>query len=385
MAAGVASGAALPGLVLAHPNVVVSLLLLVTAAGATIAVQWATEPSRQQGRRFTGVLVGGVVVALLELWFVGRSPVFAAVRGTSWPRRESLAQAAGEWVAAAPQRVPVPVLLALLVGVGFVAAVRSPRDRWLAVAHLAAGAAFVLVAGSDSTSVRALSGPWYDDPFRLAALLGVTAVPLAVLGVERAGVAVLGLVGQVAGRVRWTGLVVPLLALLVVGLTGGGYARANARVLATWYAGTPLAGPQEQALLARLPRWVPEGTSVAGNPWNGSALAGAIGGVPVLYPHLQGDWGADRDAVAADLDEAATSPSVCAAARRLHVGFVVDGSVTFWPGDRRQAAYAGLSVAGRPGFERVDSGGRLTLYRITACGLGRTVAGDPSNPAVAAR
>jgi hypothetical protein len=388
LAPALAALVSLPGLALAHPNVVVSLALLSTAAGATIAVQWAAAPARGRPRRLAAVVVGLGVVAVGELWFVARSPVFATVRHTSWPRRESLAQAVGEWVAAAPQRAPVPFLLALLVLVGFVTAVREPRHRWLAVTHVASGAAFVLVAGSDSGTVRALSGPWYDDPFRLAALLGVTAVPLAALGVLTTAKGLTRAVGAGrreaagwVGRVRWA--LVPGLALLLVLVSGAGYAGDNGRVLATWYAGTALAGPQETALLARLPRWVPDGNSVAGNPWNGSALAGAVGGVDFLYPHLQGSWGADRVLLAARLDEAATEPQVCAAARRLHVGFVLDGPVSFWPGDWRQPRYAGLAVAGRPGFEPVDTGGRLTLYRVTTCGLGGSSAGPSDYPAVA--
>ena len=378
--------AVLPGLVLAHPNVVVSALLLVTALVATEAVRWAGAEHPRRRRRVVTLAAAGLAVALVELWLVALSPLFATTRRTSWPSRQTVAQAAGEWFAAAPMRAPVPWLLALLVLVGLVVAVRTPSHRWLAVAHLAAGAAYVLVAGSDGPVARALSGPWYDDPFRLAALLGVTAVPLAGLGLWRLATAVAGAArdrrrpGVLVGGLSRPGPAVVTLSLVVVLVGGGGYAGANATVLATWYAGGALAGGPEQALLRDLGRIVPPGESVAGSPWTGASLSGPLGGRDAVFPHLSGGWGRDRELLAARLDDAASDPSVCAAVRRLHVGYVLDGPSTFWPGDPRQDEYPGLRVAGAPGFVPVATGGRLTLYRLTACGTGTASAAVASGP-----
>jgi hypothetical protein len=270
-------------------------------------------------------------------------------------------------------RTPVPWLMAGLVVLGCVVAVSRAEQRWLFAAHAAAGAAFVLVAGSDGPVSTALSGPWYDDPFRLAGLLGVTGVPLATLGLvrvaDRLGEGRRRSAARPAGAPRrgWPVPMVPVLAVLLVVVSGGMYAGQNARVVGTWYHEQALAGPAERALLARLPALVPEGVAIAGNPWNGSALAAPLGSRPVLYPHLAGVWGPDRQLVAQQLDDAAREPQVCAAVARLRLGFVLDGPIRFWRGDRRQRSYPGLQVAGHPGFEPVARGGRLTLYRITAC------------------
>ncbi|KRE53808.1 DUF6541 family protein [Phycicoccus sp. Soil748] len=358
----------LPGLVLAHPNAVLSLLFYLTVLGAVAGLVWAAR-LRVSWRLRWVVAAAGLALLSAEAWLVAASPVFATTRRTSWPARQSLAQAAGEWLLSAPMRTPVPWLAAALVLVGAAAALRRRDHWWLLACHATAGALFVLVAGSDGRLARAVSGPWYDDPFRLAALLGLTAVPLAALGLE---CVVDAARGRCVERLRLPdglshGVLVALAAVLVAGVTGGAYAGANSRVVATWYGGHGLAGPAELALLQRLPRWVPRGQVVAGNPWNGSALASPVAGVPTLFPHLNGDWGTDRDLLAGHLEQAATDPSVCPAVERLHVGFVLDGTVAFWPGDRRQARYAGLSVEGVQGFEPVDSGGRLTLYRVVAC------------------
>ncbi|HEY7718916.1 MAG TPA: DUF6541 family protein [Pedococcus sp.] len=366
--------AVLPGLALAHPNVVVTAGL-----AAVLLVGAALEHRRRAGRlggwRLSAAAAGWVALAAAAVWALGWSPAFAAQRATDWRARESLAQAAGEALLLAPQRLPVPALLAALAVTGLVVALRDPLLRWLAVCHLAACLLFVLAAGSDAPLGEALTGAWYNDAFRLGALLPVTGVPLAAVAVERGW----ALLTQTRPRLRlaaasgpWRGDVRPYAAVAaaVVAaavLTQGFSVRENARVVGAWYRGTGLVGVEEQALLDRLAREVPEGTVVAGNPWNGSALTGALGDRAALFPHLNGAWGSDRTLLATSLADAADDPRVCEAAARLRVGYVLTGPSGFWTGDRRQRRYPGLEVAGRPGFEQVDSGGRLSLHRLVAC------------------
>jgi hypothetical protein len=359
--------AALPGIALAHPNAVVSAMLYLTVMALSALVRWGLHARHSARTRV--VAVGGAAAALgIELWLVSASPVFATTRRTSWPARQTLAQAAGEWALAAPVRTPVPWLAAVLVLTGCVVAWRKPELRWLVIAHGAAGGAFVLVAGSDGRVARALSGPWYDDPFRFAALLGVTAVPLSAIGLERVVTA-----GRTAFSVATSAPRTAPQGVLVMGamglaiLTGGMYAGANSRVVATWYHGESLAGPAERSMLEQLPRLVPPGVRVAGNPWNGSPLAAPLGDRATVFPHLVGSWDPDRELLAESLNRAAAQPDVCAAVHRLDVGYVIDGPVEFWKGDSRQKGYPGLDVRGHPGFEPVARGGRLTLFRVTAC------------------
>ena len=354
----------LPGLALAHPNALLSSALLATVVALVSGWRWV-RPAGTGAVRRSVVAAGATALVVAELWLVVSSPVFDVTRATSWPARQTLAQAAGEWLLAAPMRTPVPWLAAGLVLAGVVAAWTRPALRWLVQAHAAAGAAFVLVAGSDGPVSRALSGPWYDDPFRLAALVGVTAVPLAAIGLERIVLAGTVLLGRRREHLRQPAVAVA--ALVLVAATGGVYTASNSRVVATWYGGHDMLGPAETALLERLPDLVPEGGIVAGNPWNGSVLAAPLGDRTSLYPHLQGSWGADRTLVAAHLSAAGRDPEVCPAVRRLGLGYVLSGPVSFWKGDWRQARYRGLDVSAARGFEPVARGGRLTLYRVTAC------------------
>jgi hypothetical protein len=340
------------GLGLAHPNTVVSLVVL--GVVVAVVVGWP------RGGRARWVALAAVPATV---WLVAWSPVFAATRGTSWPARQSMAQAAGEWLLLSPQRLPIPLAVAGLTVLGCVVAWRRVRLRWLLALHLTGGALFALVAGSDSWVARLASGPWYDDAFRLAALAGVTAVPLAAAGVDALAEQLRVLAPGASVRVSGAAL----LAAVVV-LTGGLSWSATRTVTGWWYRSEAILDPRATALLERLPQAVPDGGVVAGSPFDGAAESGALGERQPLFPHLTGRWDPDRALLGADLREASARPDVCAAVRRLGVTHVLTGPSRFWGGDARRAQYAGLDVAGAPGFEPVDRAGGTTLWRVTACG-----------------
>ena len=293
-------------------------------------------------------------------------PAFDAQRGTSWPARQRLGQAVGEWLALSPQRVPVPFVVAVLCLVGCVVAWRRPGLRWLLAVHVTAGALFVLVSGSDGRLSRLVSAAWWDDPFRLAALAGVAGVPLAAVGLA-------ALAHRVATVVRWpgraaaAGLVGAALLALVAVASGGLSTRDTVRVVHWWYGPDAMLGVAERELVGNLSALVPEGERVVGSPWDGAALSGALGGREPLFPHLVGTWDRDRLTVATSLSAVATTPGVCEALGRLRVTHVLVGPRTFWADDPRREAYAGLQVAGHEGFVEVARAGQASLWRVTAC------------------
>ncbi|HET8594580.1 MAG TPA: DUF6541 family protein [Intrasporangium sp.] len=355
-----------PGCVLAHPNAAVTAVVYGSVMAAFALWHWAARGSDR--RRV--VAAGAALVALAGadiLLLV--SPLFRATRGTDWPARGTPAQALGEFVFGAPVSGPLPAVMAGLLLLGVWRALHLGTLRWLVACHAAAGLLYVAARASDSRWAQVLTGPWYNDSFRLAALGPVTGVPLAVIGLAWC-VARLGALWRRRSGVLWRRRPVTLWGGAMVGLvlvTQGLSVHDNARVMATWYRSTNLLGAQETALLQRLPSIVPPRTAVAGNPWNGSALVQALAGRPATFPHLSGAWGADRELVASSLASAVGDAAVCRAARRLRVGYVLDGPPAFWPTDPRTRRYPGLAVGGHAGFEPVATGGRLTLYRLSAC------------------
>lgn len=361
---------ALPGLGLAHPNAALSLGVIVAPLAALAGAD------RLRGRPPRSLILSGVAatgLAAAGIALLSGSPILRMVRATDWRADETIAQAAGEVLLNAPVRSPASWTLSLLVITGAVVAARSRRTAWLPVAHLLLGLLYVLAAGSDGTVSQTLTGFWYNDAFRLAAVLPVTGVALAVIGVVTAARAVPS--GSAQART------LAVLVAVVVASAGMG-AEPNAARVALGYRDGYLSGA-ERDFVEALPRWVPPGIVVAGSPWNGSAMVYALADRPVLFPHLMGRWSPDQQLLATRLGRGLQEPAVCAAVHRLRVGFVLDGASVFWPGDGRQVRYSGLSgLAGRTGFEKVASGGRLTLYRVRPCASAPSAASPGPAPVV---
>ena len=125
----------------------------------------------------------------------------------------------------------------------------------------------------------------------------------------------------------------------------------------------------ETELLEHVGDYVPKGQVIAGNPWNGSALAWALGGRRVLFPHLGGYWTRDGRIIEHRLDNWATDTRVCPAVRAEDVHWVITdpGHLS---GDRKAAArFAPIDrvVTTPGGAQLVASSGSTQLWRLTAC------------------
>ena len=293
--------------------------------------------------------------AAVVAWVVLLSPAFDAQRGTSWPARQRLPQALGEWLALAPQRVPVPAIVAGLALAGCVVAAVRPGLRWLLAVHLTGGALFVLVAGSDGPVSRMVSAAVVGRPVPAG---GPRRPRRGAAGRDRARCRRplgRGPIPWPAGSARPTAVPPrwrprPPPCSVVAGTVSG--SSDTTRVVATWYRPDSMLTPSEDAFVGTIGAVVPVGERVVGNPWDGAALSGPLAGREAVFPHLVGHWGTDRDLLASSLASVASAPEVCAALDRLHVRYVLVGPSGFWSDDSRRARYAGLAVAGRPGSRR---------------------------------
>jgi hypothetical protein len=367
---------------LAHPNAVFTLVVLAVPVALQGIGRWSAAAWRR-GRRVVVIvpwlLTAGVVVSAALL--LATSEEWDRVSRFDWPARMTVAQAVGEVLLLAAVVGAAAWILSLLVLVGLVAAARTPDWRWLVASYLVAAGLYVLAAGSDGTLSGMLTGPWYNDAFRLAAMLPIVGAPLVVLGVTSTADAVQHRWGPAGdGTASWPrrtltspALLMLVGAALVLVVTRGGYAANREGYLAQSYALTPdhetspLVTTGELSLFREVPGIVPAGVMVAGNPWTGSALVYALADRPVVFPHVEATWDPTRMVVAERLRDVATDPEVCQAVRDLGIGYALEGGEPLWPDDRAET-YPGLDDLDRAqGFEQVDSQGPTRLYRITAC------------------
>ena len=361
----------------AHPNAVFSLAVL-----ALFPLLWALARlarDRIGSRRFWQPLLGlaGTVGGVwLVGWLMVASPLLAGVRSFDWPAFTSTPEAITEVVLLGTNTRPAQWVLAVTLLVGAVASFRRFTTSWLVPAHAATGLLYVLAASRDDELTAGLTGAWYNDSYRLAAMLPVTGVPLAVLGV----VAVAGLVrravlnsSSATSGMRRRGAPAALttgVAALVLLVSGGLSVSLHSSVLAGPYQepGEVLLEPGQREFLERVATLVPPDSVVAADPYTGNSLLYPLTGREVLFPHLVGSWTPEQTVIASRLRNAATDPDVCAAAAATRVDHVLTGPITFWPWHGGARWYPGLhDIAPVPGFELVAAEGDRALWRLTAC------------------
>ncbi|MET0190496.1 MAG: DUF6541 family protein, partial [Pseudonocardia sediminis] len=364
---------AVPTLALAHPNSVFSLVALALFP----TVWWVAGLIRR--RLFTRsfwvpllALAGSVAVVWTVVWVMVASPLLAGVRSFDWGAFSEPGEAVFDVAFGATNNRPESWTVSVLVLVGIVFALRRTSTSWLVPAHLLSGFLYVQAAASETTFAAAITGAWYNDSYRLAAMVPVTGVALAVVGT-------LGLAGLARRAVAalpvpspkiLPGLLAGALLVVAVVASGGMSENTHAKVLAGPYQnpGSELLAPGQREFLQQVGDLLPADAVVAANPFTGSVLLYPLTGREVLFPHMTGAWTPDQKTLAAHLRDVTTDPTVCPAVLATGTGYVIDGPTTFWPWNGAARSYPGLQdISPVPGFELMADDGVNALYRITAC------------------
>ncbi|MFE2771604.1 DUF6541 family protein [Microbacterium resistens] len=357
----------IPAIGVSHPGAFVALLVLSSAILAVALVLFLRARPSAARNAWIWIGVAGYLVVAGAAWYVLRPPAPAR----TWLQTETVSQAIGEVLAVSPFGAAINLGIAALVGFGVVAAVRR-RDRASIVAlvsYVVLAGLFVTVSGLPYLLLRdILTGAWYNNAPRLAALLPLAWVPLVGLGVAAAWDGVQRF--RAAGRRRLAlGALVALVVAAVVLPQAMSMRQAvsNARAGFALTEKSELLTLDEMAILERLDQHVPEDAVIAGSPWTGTALAYALSDREVLLRHTLTDVSKDAELVNDELDEAEAGSPVCAAIHRLGVEFVLDFGRQEVNGGRHPSK--GLDrLATSSAVELVDEEGRARLYRVTACG-----------------
>jgi hypothetical protein len=277
--------------------------------------------------------------------------------------------------------------VAILALVGLASLVKQKRQLWIVGMYLVVGWLYVVVSAMPFGGFRTfITGVWYNDPPRLAALLPVVVLPVAVIGclrlvelaVARIPPAFLALLNRrsdfepeqpIGRRYMDKALVVVLLIGLAVGTQQANVREAAAAAAAGYQttATSPLLSSDELTLIKRLDNVVPQDAVLLGNPWNGSALAYALADRKTLQLHILSAIPKGGDELYAHLHDAKSDPMVCPVVRELRVQYVLDfGHQEVHSGDH---GFRGLDDLGATGVGTlVDQQGEAKLYKITACG-----------------
>ena len=388
--AGLALVVTAPALYYAHPGaafafVAVGLPLLAAAELGLLVVSWG-HPRRRM--RAIAVAVGTIVVLWVFWNGLYHLPSLNKVRDFNWTPRQSASQAVGEALFLTSSLSSEVGVIGVLVVVGAVWAFRYRTTRWLAFSH-AILISLVVVCTSTAGPIRpTLTGFWYNDGFRVSALLPVTGIPLAALGALWTRAWLVGHLRVLAAYkplssspsaarslVRWAHpLAGVLVAVAVVALlpTTNPLTPVVTTVRYTYGAwpNPPLVTPDEAALYRKIAQWAPPGSDILGSPWTGAVYAGVLSGRHVVFPHMLTTNDAQRVLLMRSFDRFTTDPAVCRAVKNLDVRIVVDDSQKFDPvfSRGRIAQYTGLShLATTPGLTVLGHSKTATVYRVGDC------------------
>ncbi len=369
------------GVALAHPNGLMSLLALSIPILLVSFIAFSLARYRN-GHGHTGSLVMGagllgILGVVAVMWKYIRPPAAAA----TWLPFQTPGQAVGEILTnSAMQRPPAWAVSVLLVA-GVVVLWRRHKPIWLLGSFAVIAALFIVVsAGPPGWARDTLTGVWYNDSYRLAALLPVAAVPLAAAGagwlvgtLQHAWVTHRGALKAIPAGIRKSRLVVSaVMPLAVLGLVMAaqtvpiGASIQSAKVNYSTTPDSALVSSDEMALIDDLDDYVPADATIAVNPWTGGAMAFAIADRNTTSKHTLTTYTKATELLNDKLREAGTDPAVCAAVRADNVRYVLDFGTKEVHGGNH--GFVGLQIPdATPGFELLARRGDAKLFEVTAC------------------
>lgn len=371
------------GLVLAHPNILMTLLvcalplILMRAYLQTRAFR-AKEITR--GEYITQLIVLALYPLTLNvLWNIVRPAEDAG----PWDPAVTNGKAVGEALTNSYMTLSAQWIISILAVLGAIYLIKRRHiASWFVYSWAVAATFYVLVRSLAWELDRYYwVGVWYHDPYRLVANLPAFAAPLAVVGVHMITQWVRDTVATRYATAKNIGIIASVLSLLVAGVLGLQMQRSQPLVNHISYVyrlydpqqepdfNSPLLSVDEIDVLHHVAEYVPEDNVIINQPWNGSALAYAVSGRKVLTPHALFTHTKDRDTIDMKLNDARTEPEVCDAVKRNKAYYFLDfGRYEVNKADHVKTDFQGFKNIKYSGVvEPVYTKGQVGLYRVTAC------------------
>ncbi len=358
----VAAGLAIAGIASMHTSLAFCVAFFVLC---WLAVR-ALRPSRKLVKEI-GLLAGTATVAAVSILPQVNGVLASAghVAGFDWRLGVSTVEATrqvfglgfgGTQLGTNRDALPGQYVLAALVLVGAVFALRHRRTAWLSAAFLFFSALTVHASVPHWDLVKLLTTPWYNDPWRIAAIAVVAGAPLVGIGIA-------GLVDLVpAPRPAITGAVAAAIAVALVLATGIGYNDRNANRVSFGY-GERVLDKREIEAMRLLGELTGGQGRVLNAPYDGSVWMYSVGKqLPVLMHYDIGYLSKDEEQLTAHLNRWNTDPAVRAAAERLGVRYLYLATGQIYAGMVAPPGYQGIDQV--EGVKVVIDTGTAKVYEL---------------------
>lgn len=365
----------LPGLAMAHPSILMAFGLFALAP----LVTWLVLRIRDAAVGRTPWPWAAGAAALALAYFVLLDIFWGVVRpskaASAWPPFQTIPQGIGEALTGGLLGRPMPWLAASLMVVGVYAVFRLRRGYWLLGAYAISVFLFVVSSAFKQDDLRDfITQVWYNDSYRLAAMIPVFALPLAAAGAVwlfDLAMAARPVAKRLQGRGRTAGLALGVASWVILIVLAQGFAVATAQGMARakydYTATAPLLTSDEHALLMRLDQHVPADGTIIANPATGASLAYALADRNVILPAVGSKADKSDSIVLGYFPGLGTNPAVCHAVEKLNAFYLLDfgnqqvnNLHTVFPTSEQLAIL--------PGLKLLDHEGDVKLYRITDCG-----------------
>lgn len=365
------------GIALAHPNAVMSLIVMALPVVAVVLVRAVS--ALVQGRLRPWAAAVQVLLCLLGFWTVWL--LWGIVRpdaeAATWNPGTTDSAAFGEALLNSPLSLTqAQWWLSVPVWAGLLLLLRSRRNLWLPLSYAVVVYYYICVRSLNWDQDRMwATGVWYNDPYRLAALLPVVSLPLAAVAVHLLSerlMAVPALQQALRNPRRLVAATTVLVLVLAVALTQ--FSRPLRQISDSTYGlyaldnHAQLVGADEMHVLQKVDGIVPEQDTVMVNPFTGGALAYALADRKVSAYHTIFDAPADFAYLNQHLNQARTDPRVCRIVRKHHAYYALDFGTQEVNGYDHTDAYRGLRHLEADGAGKtVAQTGGSRLVEITAC------------------
>jgi hypothetical protein len=381
---------AVAALFLSQPNGVTALLAF---SVPLIAAAWFT-----QLRARIRAKAGSRSIALVVLWGLASAAAFLVVWQAlllsydNWKPSRTLSDAVGDVATGTLLGGGETMVASVAAVLGILTILWRRKGGWIIACALIAAALYIVAAYMYQGRFRHFTtGSWYQDPYRLAALVPLFMIVLGGVGADGLVSAVRGLLRRISAKRparRQIGLpefrgsaglyAVAAAAIFALALSnlvdryhGPGLAAVSAQIQKS-YSFVPgwVVSNDEFALMSRLDSTVPKDAVIGVNPFNGGALAFAISGRHVTQYHLSPGPDADLRKIAMNLTTSQPGSATCQLAAKDHVRYFLDFGhfymLNFVDAQAYPAFDNGQATPGAK-VELVDQQGAAKLYKVNAC------------------
>lgn len=385
------------GLAGTHPNAIFSCVVLMLPYLTLEVVPQFVKSKTMLPTTAASKIIRLVQIAVVALAIVGwvsllQTSIFTSVANFIWQFEiDPLTGVLSILDAGYYLGISQPVL-AVLIALGLVFCLRHQKTRWPVISYLVAALIFLLGLALDYQSRKLITGYWYIDPERTAALLAIAAVPLSAFGLGTLG----SKIGSGIRKTKWLSSVrkwacscsVVILALPLSGLnyliaspapiTGEietSFSFSADQVNRTYsFDETQPYTVRERAFVQRALEVIPDNALVIYLPHDGSVFSSPVDGMNVYYKSCRpSEESLESEVIRARLNQIAPDCRVQQAVQETGARYVlllggVDQSAEdlYTPlATHHESMWSGLIITDdTPEFRCALADGELRLYEL---------------------